>query len=235
MICKSEMMSQASGTIGGTTYSHGVSGLQRQAAQNRSNTATNRQLAVRSVFASLAYAWKSVLTDTQRLAWHNYARLTPTTGRFGDSLVLSGSNMFTRCNAIRLQAGLTRVDDGPTQPGLVSLNYIGGTSNSAAGLIILSFAITDAWATDLAGGLNLQTSLYLQTSKKNIFTEQMRYHGTLPGELIPNGFWVRSSNAWNQGPNVHPNGQKLAYRVVAFLGDGRISSPLLIPLINQPF
>lgn len=68
---------------------------------------------MRLIFGNLSIAWQT-LTDTQRDSWATYAANVPVRNRLGDTIFLTGHTMYIRNNAARLQAGLPRVDDGPT-------------------------------------------------------------------------------------------------------------------------
>lgn len=108
------MVAAVSGSIGGVTFARNRGGAY---ARNRTpplNPSSPRQNAVRAILADLANAWTTDLDQSQRDAWELYAQNVPVTNRLGEERILSGIAMYTRGNAVIVEAGMTRVDDGPT-------------------------------------------------------------------------------------------------------------------------
>jgi hypothetical protein len=64
--------------------------------------------------AGLMIAWQNALTDLQRLQWQAYAAVVPWLNHLGDTVHLTGLSHYLRTNSVALQAGLARIDDGPT-------------------------------------------------------------------------------------------------------------------------
>ncbi len=224
MLFKSEIVTQVSGSIGGTTYSHNTAGLYRRARAIPVNPNTAFQQAVRNNFTTLALAWSQVLTQIMRDAWSNYAELSPITGALGDPLTLSGQQMYIRCNATRLAGGIARVDVGPTIPGLAALTPPVATASIAGPDISVAFTDADAWANAVGGGLTIQTSRFLSPGK-SFFKGPYRILVTVPGAGAPPASPETSANnAFGQVLADATAGQKLAMRYVAFEDDGRISA-----------
>ena len=146
MLWTSQIFSKLSGTMGGTVASHNRGGQYLRALVVPVNPNTPLQQAVRTIFANLAQAW-SLLTDLQRAAWDDYGANVPVTNRVGDTINLTGFNMYLRSNTPREQVGLTRVDDGPTDFTLPALGDVSYTAIAPAGLLIASvtFEATEAW------------------------------------------------------------------------------------------
>ena len=111
---KSLIISQGSGSLGGQTYSHNTYGQYIRARVVPTNPSSSRQAAVRSVFAALAQHWLNTLTASQRSAWDNYGANVAVKDALGDDIYLTGFCHYIRSNSAILQAGLSRVDDGPT-------------------------------------------------------------------------------------------------------------------------
>lgn len=74
---------------------------------------TSRQLEVRAIFSQLARRFSQVLTDQQQEAWRQAAASTPVRDVFGDSITLTGINLYTRLNSLRALMGQPPVDDPP--------------------------------------------------------------------------------------------------------------------------
>jgi len=106
--------SQASGSLGGTVFSHNRFGAYVRARSIPVNPQTARQVVVRNIMQNLAILWNNTLTQAQRDAWIEYGANTPYLNRLGEAINLTGLNWYTGSNLLALQAGLTRVDDAPT-------------------------------------------------------------------------------------------------------------------------
>jgi len=75
---------------------------------------TPRQQQLRSQLSDLAKRYSTVLTDEQRNAWINFAAANPVVDVFGDSIVLTGINMYQKVNNLRKLMGLPILDDPPS-------------------------------------------------------------------------------------------------------------------------
>lgn len=224
MLFKSEIVTQVSGSIGGTTYSHNSAGLYRRARSIPVNPNSAAQQGVRSNLTTLAQAWNAVLTQAMRDAWDNYATLSPITGKLGDELVLSGQQMYIRCNTVRLLGGIARVDAGPTVPGLIALTTPVATISIIAASVSVAFDNTDAWANVVGGGLNIQTGRFISPGR-NFFRGPYRHNSTVAGAAAPPASPEDTvNNAFGQVVADATAGQKCALRYVAFEEDGRISA-----------
>lgn len=224
MLFKSEMVTQVSGSIGGTTYAHNSAGMYRRARSIPVNPNSAAQQAVRATMATLAQAWNEIVTQAQRTAWDNYAALSPVTGKLGDELLLSGQQMYIRCNAVRALAGIARVDAGPTTPGLIMLTTPVATLSIAGPNISVAYTNTDNWAGEVGGGLNIQTGRFI-TGGRTFFKGPYRYLATVDGAgTPPTSPETSANNAFGQVLADATAGQKMALRYMAFRADGRISA-----------
>ena len=154
MLFTSQIITKASGSIGGLTASHNRFGQYFRSRVTPVNPNTPRQIVVRGALALLAARW-STLTDVQRLAWGTYALNVPVVNRVGDTVVLTALNMYIRSNVPRIQAALTIVDDASTDFTLPSFSAVGTVATITAGLINVatSFSNADAWANETGGAL----------------------------------------------------------------------------------
>jgi hypothetical protein len=133
---KSALMTAASGSIGGMVASRNRGGMYLRGLVIPVNPSTAPQLASRANLAEAVNDWTNVLTTAQRGAWESYAAATPTVDRFGDTLVLSGQQMFVKSSLPRLIAGRPIVADGPITSGLATTPLIStpGSLNETSGL-----------------------------------------------------------------------------------------------------
>ncbi len=224
MLFKSEIVTQVSGSIGGTTYSHNSAGMYRRSRTIPVNPNSTDQQAVRNNLTELAQAWGQTLTSAERTIWTNYAENNPVTGKLGDPLILSGQQMYIRCNAVILRGGIVRVDDGPQTDGLAMLTTPVSTISIAAGTISTAFTNTDAWANAVGGGLNIQTSRFLGNGI-NFSRGPIRINDTVVGDPTPPvSPSTRAGTAFGQSVAAATVGQKLYIQYTAFQDDGKISA-----------
>jgi hypothetical protein len=102
----------SSGSLAGTTYSHNRAG---QYTRNRrapvQPVGTGRRAFMRSAFGAASSAW-SALTGAEQAAWTSYANLYPITDSLGQSIKLTGQQMFVAVAAQLQNCG----QDLPTDP-----------------------------------------------------------------------------------------------------------------------
>lgn len=156
MLFKSEVVTQASGSIGGTTYSHNRGGMYRRARAIPVNPATAFQAEVRAVFSAASQAWLTDLTNLQRAGWEDYAANVPVTNVLGDQVNLTGQQWFVAANSPRLQAASkfpatsplpAIVTTAPTIFDRGSFTTPTVTLSAATG-ITLTYEAADAWANE---------------------------------------------------------------------------------------
>lgn len=99
----SQIMTMASGSVNGLTASHNRSGQYFRAKVVPVNPSTVNQQVIRNAFSELTIAWSAVLTQAQRDGWDLYADNVPVTDKLGQSINLTGQNMYIRSNVPRLQ------------------------------------------------------------------------------------------------------------------------------------
>lgn len=155
MLFKSMVIASASGSAGGLTASRNRFGNYFRARANPVNPNTPAQQEVRTIFATLAVSW-GTMAEFQRTAWEVYAENTPVQNKLGDSIILTGMNMFVRCNLPRIQAGLLINFSAPTVFGLALLNPIAATVTGTT--ISVTFDDSDPWHNDDGGLLMLYVS-----------------------------------------------------------------------------
>ncbi len=215
----SAFVTMASGSMGGLCASHNRFGRYFREKVVPVNPNTSRQVDVRNALAQLAARWKQTLTDAQRSAWSTYAENTPVTDRMGASQTLTGLNWYVACNSLRMQAGLSVVDDGPVVFGMASLSDVSAAVTASDDTAAITFVNTDAWATAVGGALLVYSSIG-KSPAINFFDGPYRYAGKIPGAAV-----APTSPADVVLPDNLAENQKVFLRAVAVLADGRISSP----------
>lgn len=183
MLFKSQVYTQASGSIGGVTYSRNRGGMYTRGRAIPSNPGTPGQVIVRSNLASLAGQW-AALTAAQRTAWAVYASLTPLLNKLGESLPINALAMFLRCNTARLRAGLAAVLDGPVTPGMPYTGELTGEVDQGAQELEITRQADIPWATEVGAYLLVQASRP-QSPTINYFAGPYQYVGKTAGAGTP--------------------------------------------------
>lgn len=226
---KSPVYTQVSGSVGGLTYASNAGGMYCRGRGIPTQPNTPAQQNVKNVFGILSTAWRDTLSQAQREAWTLYAENSPVTSRLGDPLILSGQQMFLRCNTPRVVAGVARVDDGPVAFGLSDLGDVTYTAPND-GESVMTFDVT-------AGGPWIGTDdsfLIVQQGRpqsvtRNFFKGPWQVCGTIEGNTaVP-------ITGTQTVPEAFPFsiGQKVFTRICVSLADGRLSSaPIAGQIVN---
>lgn len=219
---KSQLVTQASGSIGGVTFSHNRGGMYMRARSIPTDPATVQQTAIRGFVASLSSLWNGLLTPAQRLAWDIYALGTKLPDALGEPRNIGGLGHYIRSNVPRLQVGLDRVDDGPASNGLEEFtNPSFDTFDPDSNDFAVNFDVADDWATE-AGGALLVFASRAQNASINFFKGPYRTTTTpIPGES-PGPITSPSTQAI---PFEFALGQKVFVYTRATGADGKLSAP----------
>jgi hypothetical protein len=217
---KSSIISQASGSLGGSTYSHNAGGMYIRNRSTPTNPNTTYQQAVRSLVAQLVNLWQGTLTATQRAEWAAYAANVPLNDVFGDPRYRSGINHYVRSNTPLLQAGGTRVDDGPTTYNLGDFTAPTIGIDATADEIDVTFATGDDWVSE-TGAYMLVYCSAPQNATVNFFKGPYRYAGKISGDSGS----PPASPASIALPFPCVAGQKIFAKIAVVRADGRLSSP----------
>lgn len=183
MLYKSDRTTEASGSIGGTTFSHNRGGQYCRARVVPVNPGSTFQQAVRAYVAQLTSLWMGVLTPAERALWDNYADLVPLPNPLGDPRNVGGLAMYVRSNVPRLQAGLPRVDSGPTIFNLGAFTPPAIASITAPTALSLTFDNTDAWANEDDAAMLVYGSRGMNQSI-NFFKGPYRYADKIDGDAV---------------------------------------------------
>ncbi len=93
------------GSIAGQVHSRNTYGNYIRQKVSPVQPRTARQLEVRELFSTLSRMYSTQLTDEEQEAWRQAAASTPVRDVFGDSISLTGINLFNRLNSLRLLMG----------------------------------------------------------------------------------------------------------------------------------
>lgn len=210
----SAIATRLSGSIGGLTGSHNRGGMYLRGRSMPTNPNTPAQQGVREIFSSLTIQW-SALTQDQRDAWALYAANVPVQNKMGGQSNITGANMFVRCNAPRLQAGLAVILTGPLEFNLGAAPIFSGLDLNDAPSATVNVTRAD---TGPAGNVLLYTSRMFAPTI-NYFRGPYQFAGAT-------SFAAAAANpiAVAEAPSfTWVAGQRAFIRAVISYADGRLS------------
>lgn len=216
----SQVYTAASGSIGGVTYSHNKGGAYTRARATPTNPNSPQQMAVRGIVGQLSNLWGTLLTAAQREAWDVYALYVEVTDTLGQSINLTGLNMYVRSNVPRIQAGLPRVDDGPTTYNLGDFSNPNFGIDATADELDVTFTDTDEWTSEDDAAMLLYASRP-QSQTVNYFKGPYRFAGKIDGD----GTTPPTSPQAIGLPFLAAAGQRIFVKASVTRADGRLSLP----------
>jgi len=212
------------GSIGGTVFSRNRYGA---IARNRTipvDPGTANQMTVRALMGQVRASYFDTLTAVQRAAWDVYAANVAMTNRLGETMYLTGYNMFCRTNIALLNAGLALIADAPTDFSLAGQDgSVVATVTAAANELSLAFDNTMDWANEDDGAMLVFESKP-QNAGINYFKGPWNFLGKIDGDAVtaptdPQTFTSQHSLAV---------GQKMFYQLRIARADGRVSEPFRV-------
>lgn len=231
---KSHLVTQASGSVGGTTYAHTGSGLYMRARSIPVNPNTGAQLAVRSALTALVMAWIETLTAAQRASWDLWASNVQFTNPLGDSFNISGQNAYIGANTARLQANsklatsLLQINTAPTAFDRGEFSTPTFTADDTNGIDV-SFETADEWVEEDDAAL-----LIYQGQPKNPSRNYFRGPYRLVAAIIGNSTNPPTSPETITNATLNSLGfviddpQSVWLKFVCVRADGRYSSPRVV-------
>ena len=223
MLVRYSVIADASGSLGGIVASHNRSGQYLRARVRPTNPSSPAQVEVRVIFGNLSITW-STLTDDQRDAWTTYAINVPVTNRLGDPLTLTGHQMYLRNNTARIQAGLDRIDDGPTTFSTALLTKVLVNPNQQPTNLLESFfPVVDPWFTD-PGAAYLIYATRQSSGTVRYRRNSYRFAGAALAPIdppVPQSLNIPAPFQMNDNASNH-----VFVRYFVVLSDGRMSPPV---------
>lgn len=180
---KSNLLAQSSGSLDGTVFSHNRGGRYTRVRAIPTDPGSVKQVAVRGIFASLATKWANELTAAQRIEWDLYASNVPMIDRLGDTIYLTGFNMFIRSNTSIMQAGAPQISNGPPIFNVGEFTNAEITVSEAAAVASIAFTEADDWV----GEDNAHMLIFLSRPQQetiNFFKGPYRYAGKIDGDSV---------------------------------------------------
>jgi hypothetical protein len=216
----SQIVSAASGSIGGCTYSRNRYGSY---IRNRSvpvNPSSTEQQAVRSALATIAQAWASALTAAERDAWDAYAAAVPRVDALGNSQFVLGINWYVAINVLRLQSSIARLDAAPsilTGSALSPITMTGADADAPE--ITFTHTVADEWNAD--GGYLFVFTSHGTNPSRTFFKGPFRLADAVIGDTTT----PIASPYTAPAAFVSAAGQQVWARFIAMAPDGRLSAP----------
>lgn len=226
-IYKSQLLTQASGSVGGLTFLHGASGLALRSRSIPVNRRQPLQTEVRAIFGSLAAQWQLLTTD-QKAAWNQYAATVSLVNRLGEAFFASGMNHFIRSNTTRMywDSAALYVAAGPLVMSL-----------GATPVLTLPTAVVSAGGVLTLGG-NAYISDAPTVAEPNTRIVLFCTRPVSPGRSYVAGPYQYANNVAVAASGLQPNvmaltcpfywapagGQKVGYELEVSRADGRLSA-----------
>lgn len=212
------------GSIGGTVFSKNRYGSY---ARNRTipvDPASTAQTKIRACMGQVRDAWFNTLTAAQRTAWAVYAANTPVTNRIGETIHLTGWNMFNRTASALLYNDESIIADAPTDFSLAEQDSTLTISVSeATQLVSVAFDDTMDWLDETGGFLFVYLSRP-QNPTVNYFKGPYQIAGVIDGD----GTTPPTTPQTMALPFAAVSGQKVFAQCRIMRADGRLSEPFRV-------
>jgi len=171
-----------SGSVAGNTHARNRFGNYVRARTKPVNPKSARQMAARILIMMLAEQWREdPMTAAKRIAWETYAESVNWNNKLGETVKLTGYNMFIRSNAAIITAGGTMVTDGPTDLGLPPGDELFAvTGSESTQKLSVVFDDTKDWALETGAFLSIEMGIP-QNPTRNFFGGPWRFAEAIAG------------------------------------------------------
>lgn len=152
---QSAIISDASGSVGGATFSKNKGGLYIRARIKGSQPNSQKQIQVRTNMTAVTQAWRE-LTDAQRLAWRDAAQSATYQSSLGQTKTLTGQNLFVKLNASAKAAEASAaIIETPPAPSAITATIASFDVVSNNGIAVFDIE------GDITSNSNLRLSVFL--------------------------------------------------------------------------
>lgn len=135
------IVSEVRGTIAATTYSKNKGGAILRNRVTPINRRSTNQTQRRQILAALASAWRS-LSQANRDSWNNASPNFPQSDNLGQTIFLTGEQLYVRCNANLILTGNAQITSAPAPTSFDVLAFTSLTATADDGAISLAFTPT---------------------------------------------------------------------------------------------
>jgi hypothetical protein len=208
-----------SGSIAGSTFARNRFGNYIRPRTKPVNPKSTTQHTIRGCMAYLADLWHSTLVAGERTAWSTYAAAVTVKNRLGETVYLTGFNMFIRSNSVRKYVGLNVVAAGPTTLSLPETDptFI-ITASAASQKITVGYDKNLPWSQEVGGRMHVFQG-QPQLATRNYFNGPWKIAGNLPDH--------DDGSVELNAPYTLVAGQKIWCYARIDRIDGRLSNPFV--------
>jgi hypothetical protein len=172
---------QASGSIAGVVHARNRFGNYIRPRTKPVNPNSSLQSVIRVALAFYTQRWHDTITATQRNAWNTYAYNVAMKNRLGESIYLTGFNMYLRSNIVRTQLGQSKCDAGPITLTLPEQDTTFAIAASAAtNQVTITWDHTLPWTEIPASVMGVWCGRP-KLITRNFFAGPWRMMGSIPG------------------------------------------------------
>ncbi len=223
MLYSSPIVSQASGSLAGLTFSHTRGSKYIKARTTPTNPNSQRQAIVRTAMGVLGPVWGQTLTQLQRDGWRLYASNVPSTNKIGETIHLTGQQHFTRINIPRIQIGEAIQENAPTIFDLGTFTAPTINSITASGQDIkINFNNGDDWAIADDGFMIVYAGRPTSTGEE-FFRGPWRFAGIIEGAVAPPATPATLLSPWIVSPD-----EIMWVKIRVMQTDSRLSAELTL-------
>ena len=156
------LASDMRGSIAGVTASKNRGGNYFRARRVPSKPNTSAQQSIRTALSSLSSYWSTVLTAAQMASWNLYGKTNPVKNNLGQTIILSGSQMFNRLN-VPIVASQGQSAIVATSPGAVP--FLAAPQFGSATVVSVASGISAV--VNFAANLTVGDLLFLYITRPN--------------------------------------------------------------------
>lgn len=217
-------VSDIRGSIGGTVFSKNRYGSYTRNRTIPVNPGSAAQTKIRACSGQIRDAWFNTLTTAQRAAWAVYANNVQVQNRLGETITLTGWNMFARTNLAMLYNDYDIVADAPTEFSLAEQDStLAITVSEASQEISVAFDDTMTWCDEDGAALIIYASRP-QNPTVNYFKGPYLVAGKIEGDSVTPPTTPTTISV----PFAVVEGQKVFAQARIVRADGRLSEPFRV-------
>ena len=223
MLFSSPIVSQASGSLAGLTFSHTRGSKYIKARTTPTNPSSQRQGIVRTAMGVLGPVWGQTLTQSQRDGWRLYGANVTSTNKIGETIHLTGQQHFTRINIPRIQIGEAIQENAPTIFDLGTFTAPTISIITASGQDIkINFNNGDDWAIAADGFMIVYAGRPTSTGEE-FFRGPWRFAGIIEGDVAPPASPATLLSPWLVSPD-----EIMWVKIRVMQTDSRLSAELTL-------
>lgn len=190
------------GKLGGQVYARNRSGAYVRNKVTPLNPQTIFQSAARAILATFSEGWRA-LTEAQRAAWTAAGVNFPTTNQFGDEVIPTGKNLYTRLNVNLDDIGQSPITAPPSPAAIIEPGELTITGTAAPALTL-----------DFTGGSGMTYKIFATPALSpgiGFFKNKFKLIDTF---VAPAGTPENILTAWQERFGEFKEGDKIAIKAV---------------------